>query len=162
MLLTYHRSNVSKLPDENAFRDKVSELKLPPGEYIIPHADTPKEMGSEEYLERIKSGPVGMITVLPNEPWPMGKSLTQWFLYSILIGIFAAYIAVQSLQPGADYMQVMQLVGATAFGGYALALIQNSIWKFTAWSTTVKFLFDGLVYALLTGGIFGWLWPDTI
>ena len=25
--------------------------------------------------------------------------------------------------------------------------------------TTIKNTFDGLVYGLLTGGVFGWLWP---
>ena len=28
------------------------------------------------------------------------------------------------------------------------------------WSTTAKHTIDGLVYSLLTGGIFGWLWPS--
>lgn len=160
MVLTYHRSDVTKLPDEKAFREKISALDIPPGEYIIPHANSPKDMGSEEYLKNIETGPVGFFTILPNSPWPMGKSLLQWFIYSILVGFFAAYIASQSLQPGANYMQVMQLVGASAFGGYGLALIQNSIWKFTPWSTTAKFFFDALVYALITGGFFGWLWPQ--
>ena len=27
------------------------------------------------------------------------------------------------------------------------------------WSTTLKSMFDGLVYAALTAGTFGWLWP---
>ena len=42
---------------------------------------------------------------------------------------------------------------------YALALWQNSIWYRRAWSTTIKSTFDGLVYALVTAGTFGWLWP---
>jgi hypothetical protein len=27
------------------------------------------------------------------------------------------------------------------------------------WGATFKAMIDGLVYALLTGGTFGWLWP---
>jgi len=27
------------------------------------------------------------------------------------------------------------------------------------WGTTLKSVFDGLVYALFTAGAFGWLWP---
>jgi hypothetical protein len=38
-------------------------------------------------------------------------------------------------------------------------MIQMSIWYWRAWSLTAKVVFDGLIYAMLTGGTFGWLWP---
>ena len=41
-----------------------------------------------------------------------------------------------------------------------LALWQDSIWYKKKWSTTVKNTIDGLIYGLLTGGTFGWLWPN--
>ncbi len=47
----------------------------------------------------------------------------------------------------------------TAFIGYALAHAQRSIWFSQNWGTTARNIFDGLVYGLLTGGVFGWLWP---
>jgi hypothetical protein len=50
-------------------------------------------------------------------------------------------------------------VGATAFIGHAAALWQMSIWYHRAWTTTIKSTVDGLIYALLTAGVFGWLWP---
>jgi len=34
-----------------------------------------------------------------------------------------------------------------------------SIWYRRAWSMTIKATVDGLIYALLTAGTFGWLWP---
>ena len=39
------------------------------------------------------------------------------------------------------------------------SLFQMSIWYRRAWSTTIKTTVGGLVYALLTAGMFGWLWP---
>jgi len=33
------------------------------------------------------------------------------------------------------------------------------VWKLKPWSMTFKHVFDGLVYGLLTAGVFGWLWP---
>jgi hypothetical protein len=51
------------------------------------------------------------------------------------------------------------MAGAAAFGGYVLALWQMSIWYQRAWSTTIKTSIDGFIYALLTAGTFGWLWP---
>jgi hypothetical protein len=37
--------------------------------------------------------------------------------------------------------------------------MQNSIWYRRGWGFTLRGMFDGLVYALLTAGAFGWLWP---
>ena len=59
-----------------------------------------------------------------------------------------------------NYLSVFRFAGTTAFLCYAVALWQNSIWDKRAWSTTAKSTFDGLVYALVTAGVFGWLWPS--
>jgi hypothetical protein len=37
--------------------------------------------------------------------------------------------------------------------------LTSSIWYKKSWSGTLKNVFDGLVYGLVTGGVFGWLWP---
>jgi hypothetical protein len=34
-----------------------------------------------------------------------------------------------------------------------------SIWLQRSWCTTAKATLDGLLYAALTAGTFGWLWP---
>ena len=54
---------------------------------------------------------------------------------------------------------MFRFAGCSAFQGYSLALPQDSIWFWRKWSTTLKNMIDGLVYALLTAGAFGWLWP---
>jgi hypothetical protein len=46
-----------------------------------------------------------------------------------------------------------------AFASYVLALWQGVIWYGRSATTAGKATFDGLVFALLTGGTFGWLWP---
>jgi hypothetical protein len=43
--------------------------------------------------------------------------------------------------------------------GYSFALWQLAIWYRRAWGTTIRSTVDGLLYALLTAGTFGWLWP---
>jgi hypothetical protein len=40
------------------------------------------------------------------------------------------------------------------------SIIHNSIWRGQSWGTTWKHVADGLVYALVTAGTFGWLWPS--
>ena len=76
-----------------------------------------------------------------------------------MVGFFAAYVAGHALPAGAYYLRVFQIVGVTTFVGYALALWQQSIWYGRSWGTTLRTSIDGLVYALLTAGVFGWLWP---
>ncbi len=158
MLIGYHANNFNKLPDEEGFRAGVGPLNIPPGEYMFPFCSGPKDMESEQLKNKLNQGPVGMITIMPNGPFAMGKNLLAWFIYSLIVGIFAAYIGIHSLTVDADYLSVMRMIGAAAFGGYALALIQNSVWYSRSWLVTFKFVFDGLVYALITGGVFGWLW----
>ncbi len=160
MVLTYHRSDYAGLPAEDQVMDALRPFNLPPGEYVMPHAADPKAMGTPEFAEKVAKGPVAFMTVLPNAMPKMGGQLAQWFLYCLVVGIFAAYISGRALGPDAHYLSVFRFAGATAFVGYSLALLQHSIWYKRAWSTTLKSVFDGLIYALVTAGTFGWLWPS--
>lgn len=159
MVLPYHRTDFKKVPAEDEVMEALRKVGIPPGDYVIPHAVSPEALKAPEYIEKTKKGPVAFFTIMESGPPSMGKSLVLWFLYCIAVGFFAAYIAGRALAPGVDYLAVFRFVGCTAFVGYALALWQNSIWYKRAWSTTLKQTFDGLVYALLTAGTFGWLWP---
>ena len=161
MLLTWHRSDSRPLPDEDGVAAALRPFEIPPGDYAIPHAVDSKTMGSPEFLEKMKSGPIAFLQVLPiqNQSQTMGKSLALWFGYSLVVGAVAGYVAGLTLGPGADYRIVFRVVAAVAFAGYSLAILQNSIWWHRSWSYTLKTMFDGLIYALLTGGAFGWLWP---
>jgi hypothetical protein len=159
MALPWHRSDYPKAPNEEKLMEALRPLAPPPGDYMIPRASSMEEMRSPGFAERMKKGPVMIFTVRPNGPFSMGKNLVQWFIYCAVVGFFAAYVASRALPSGAHYLRVFQLAGATAFVAYALALWQMSIWYGRSWSTTVKATVDGLVYALLTAGTFGWLWP---
>lgn len=159
MLLPYHRTDFRKVPQENEVMAALRAFDIPPGDYAMPYAQTPAEMKAPEFIERRNAGPVAIMTVVESGPPAMGKNLAQWFVYCVVVGIFAAYMTGRALGPGADYLGVFRFAGTMAFAGYALGLLQNSIWYGRAWSTTLKSVFDGLIYALLTAGTFGWLWP---
>jgi hypothetical protein len=77
----------------------------------------------------------------------------------VVVGVFAAYVAGRALPPGSHYLHVFRFAGVAAFLAYSVALWQMSIWYQRAWSITIKSTIDGLIYALLTAGTFGWLWP---
>jgi hypothetical protein len=73
--------------------------------------------------------------------------------------VFVAYLTGRTLAPGTAYLSVFRIAGTVAFLGYVGAEAVNSIWRGQPLTTTLKNYFDGLVYALLTAGVFGWLWP---
>jgi hypothetical protein len=159
MLLPYHRSDYKKLPNEEEVMADLRRAQLSPGDYVFPHAASPAEMGSEAYRERRSAGPVGFLTVTKSGPLSMGPQLGAWFLFTLLVSLVAAYLAGRTLAPGTDYLSVFRVIGTVAFAGYVLALWQYAIWFGRSWVSTLKFSFDGLIYSLLTAGIFGWLWP---
>ncbi len=159
MALPWHKSDYPKIPNEDKVMDALRPLAIPPGDYMVPRPSQRAEMRSPEFLEKMKKGPVMVLTVLPNGPMAMGRNLVLWFVYSAVVSFFAAYVAGRALPPGAPYLHVFRFVGTTAFIGYTMALWQMSIWYRRAWSTTIKATVDGLIYGLLTAGTFGWLWP---
>jgi hypothetical protein len=77
-----------------------------------------------------------------------------------VVSVTAAYLAGRTLSGGEEYLTVFRVSGTAAFLGYALGNIPSSIWRGQLWGTTLKHVLDGLVYALLTAGVFGWLWPQ--
>lgn len=159
MASPWHKSDYPRVPDEDGLRAAVGPLSIPPGDYMVPRPAGRAEMRSPEFAEKIEKGPNLIITVLPNGPWSMSRNLILWFIYLGAVGKFSAYIAAQQLPVGAVYSRVFKIVAVTAFVGYTVALWQMSIWYRRAWSTTIKATIDGLIYALLTAGTFGWLWP---
>ncbi len=159
MVIPLHKGDYKQLPGEAEVLEAMRAQRVPPGDYMFPWAGSMKALGAPEMVAKFNQGPVGSVTVIPSGPPAMGKSLVQWFLYAVVISIFAGYIAAFSLESGAHYMRVFRLTGTVAILGYALSSVPNSIWKGVSWWTTLKFLFDGVVYGLVTAGTFGWLWP---
>lgn len=159
MVLPYHRTDFGALPAEDDVMDALRRFKIPPGDYLIPCAGTPDRMRSPDFQEKMKRGPVAVMTMMESGPPQMGTSLIWWFVYTLVVGLFAGYVASRALQAGAAYMDVFRFTGTVAFVGYTLALWQNTIWFKRSPRATAKSTFDGLVYALVTAGVFGWLWP---
>src|SRR2546421_4172230 len=162
MLLAYHKSDYRKLPDEDCVTDALRSAGVKRGPaYFFPYFSF-KEMKSAPVIEKMKRGPVGLLTVLPSGPPAMGKNLVQWFVYCIVISVFAAYLASRTLTPGAGSLEVFRVIGTVAFLGYGAAHAQESIWFGRSWVVTFKHIFDSVIYAVLTAGTFGLLWPVAV
>jgi hypothetical protein len=158
MLLKYHQSDYSQLPDEDKILAALRPANLKRGLYVFPFC-THKDMKSPALIEKYKQGPVGFLTIVPNGPPALPKFLIQWFVYCLVIGFFVAYLTGRTLPRGTDYLAVFRVAGTAAFLAYGLGQLSNGIWKGQRWSATIKEVIDGLIYGLLTAGTFGWLWP---
>src|SRR5260370_35746895 len=138
MALPWHKGDYPKMPNEDKVIAALRPLAIPPGDYMVHRCANQQDMKSPEFMEKLKQGPVMIVTVLPNGPFSMGRNLSLWFFYSVVIAVFAAYIAGRALPHGTNYLQVFRFVGATAFIGYAMALWQMSIWYYRSWGVTIK------------------------
>lgn len=159
MLLGYHAGDMKKLPSEDRVAQAFREADVSPGDYAIPYAGSREEWSSPEITEKMNRGPVAVITVRPSGPFAMGPVFVQWFLFCILVSVFAAYLTGRAAGPGAEYLDVFRFAGTTAFVGHGLALWGDAIWFGRRWSTVMRYNLDALIYGLLTAGVFGWLWP---
>jgi len=158
MFLPLHRGDYEKLPNEDAVLDNFRSLNIPSGQYLAPYANSPAQMQRPEYLEKRKRGPTFFLTLVTKEPG-MGKSLAQWFVYLVVISLFVALVAGHAYATGKPYLSVFKFVAVAAFMAYGLGHAHQSIWMRQNWRTTAVYFIDGLIYALLTAGVFGWLWP---
>jgi hypothetical protein len=160
MALKYHRSDYRQLPHEADVLEALRKAGITAGNaYHFPYCAEMKDMKTPEMTDKYKKGPIGLLTVMPSGLPNMGKFLGLWFVYTLLVGFFVAYLTGRVLVQGATYLAVFRVAGAAAFMAYSLSQFADSIWKGQTWSVTVKAMADGLVFALVTAGTFGWLWP---
>lgn len=156
MVLPHHKSDFGKVDNENAARDALRSLR--PGQYNIPHIADPSKLTDED-RQKFANGPVGFLTVLEKGVPNMGLHLVQQIVVNLVIAVLVAYVASATLPAGTDYLKVFQVAGVTAWLAYGFATLQDSVWFGRPWSASLKVIFDALIYAVLTAGIFGWLWP---
>jgi len=155
MFMPWHKTDWSKTADEEAVRAALKSTQ--PGMYTLPNCPDPKQFKDADMQKKFIDGPQAFITVVPSGLPTMGPKLAMMFGYNVLVAIICAYLLSRTVAAGADYLLVFRVTGTVAFIAYGVAYIQESIWFGRSWSVTAKTFLDALIYAVLTGGIFGWL-----
>lgn len=159
MVMPHHRNDFARARDEDALTDAVRDCVDGPGMYMFPWAPDGGQTG-EGYREKLAAGPVGILRVRdPAGVLDMKPAMAKSVLYHLAVAVLAAYLASITLEQGAPYMSVFKVTGVAAFMAYGFVGVQESIWFGLPGRVAFKHALDGLVYALLAGGIFGWLWP---
>jgi hypothetical protein len=159
MVLPIHRNDYRQLPDEEKVADALRTSGATPGRaYHFPFA-THKNMNSPEMVEKFKRGPVGFVILRPSGAPGLAAYLVQWFLFCVLVSFVTAYLTGRTRPAGSEYLEVFRVAGCVSFMAYGVGQLMDPIWKGQTWGVTIKHVIDGLVFALLTAGTFGWLWP---
>src|SRR5687767_9359545 len=91
-LAAWHKGDLDRVPDQDRLMDALRPFNLRPGNYMLPQGEGMSSMKDPVFIDKMKRGPVAFMTVLPNRAPSMGAELTQWFLFTIVVSIFAAYI----------------------------------------------------------------------
>ncbi|MBX3173995.1 MAG: hypothetical protein KF709_06250 [Gemmatimonadaceae bacterium] len=157
-VMPHHRKEYTKLPNEDAVLDAIRAGSPGIGQFAFPYVDDMKEANSPENKAKRERGPYGFLT-LATPAEGMGGMMIQSFVFNAVVATFTAYVASHALQPGADYLAVFRLVGTIGFMAYGLGTVPDSIWFGRPWKAYALHATDALVYGLLMGGVFGWLWP---
>jgi hypothetical protein len=151
----WHHRDYGKLATSDAV---VAALKdAASGQYMVPSVNW-GTLTDEQKMD-VQKGPGGFLMIRNPMDFSLGASLTIFFLYNVVVMIFVAYLSTLALGRGATYPQVFRVAGTAGILGYAFHTVSDSIWYGRTWSSTVKFIIDAVIYGLLIGGTFGWLWP---
>lgn len=154
-VLKYHNRDYNSTADEEAVRAALKGSA--PGYYIVPFCLDPEEVKNPDVRRKFEEGPLAYITVAKNGLPNMGSRMILMFAFFLVVGVLSAYFVSRTLPPGADYLSVFRVAGTVAFIANSFALVPENIWFDRPWSMTAKNFIDALVYAALTGGVFGWL-----
>ena len=155
VVLPHHKTDFAALPDEGELSGLADAA---PGRYDFPHMTGMKDLQDESNIAKLNAGPVGIITIMPKGMINMSRNLGLSFIYNLVVGFLVAYITAATLSADATYLEVFRVAGFSAWLAYSWALVPEAIWFGRSWSNVLKYMADGLFYAGLTAGVFGWLW----
>lgn len=158
ILKFWHAPDYHGFSNEDEVGTAIRKGSAGPGMYMLPYC-TPEAMKKPGAQEKFKIGPVGMLALREPGAMKMGASLGQWFVFCLLVASFCALLSVHVLPVAAPFEHVFHLIGLAALMGFAFSPLPNAIWWGHPWSVTIKHAIDGVIYAVITGVTFAWLWP---
>ena len=151
----WHHKDYGKIATSDRVVDALKDT--PSGQYMIPSVDWNKL--SKEEQAKVQAGPGGLLLMRNPMQFNMGAALASFFIYNLVVMIFIAYIGSLALPSGSTYPHVFRVLASAGFVAYCFQTVSDSIWYGRPWAVTIRYIIDGVIYGLLIGGTFGWLWP---
>jgi hypothetical protein len=163
MAMPHHKSDHSKLPDEQGFINALRAMNIPPGNYGIPHCGHNADKNNPLMKECWEKGPMGSLTLWKTPP-NMGANMLWTFITYLALSAVLAYVGWTALGPaiaGGDgsFMRIFRVMGAMGIAAYAFSHVPGSLWGGHYPRAIVMCVIDGVVYGLITGAIFAAMWP---
>ncbi len=154
MVLQLHKRDWVKLAHEDRFIEAARGCDVSPGSYMFPACGSPEEMKSEEFKQKMKDGPHGLMTVFGS--FSMGRNLSLTFVYFLVASFCLAYLTTLAIPPGADFMKVFRFVATAGFMTFFAAIVPHAIWFKCR---IVGHLIESIAFAAIIGAIFAAMWP---
>jgi len=158
MALPHHKQDFIALPDEDGFMDAVRKSGIKPGNYIFPDFRKREAMKSPKVEKALNEGPVGHLSVWQT-PLTMGDKMFATFIVYLVVSTLIAYLTRVALPGAAPFAKVFQVAATAGILAYSFSHIPNGLWFGSYKRTIVANIVDGIVYGLITGALFAWLWP---
>lgn len=82
----------------------------------------------------------------------------------LIVNVFIAYVLTLAFEGGEpkEYISVFRVVGTIGVMAHCFGSISNELWFHKPARAMAADFFDGVVYALLTAGLFGWLGANAL
>ena len=154
-----HHCDWKDLPEEEVTVEQLQKSGVGPGMYVFPGRRKKLTTEDEELRQqRRNSGPWGTINIRTRHP-SLGRHLLQMMTFSLVTSLFVGYLGTLALNPGAEFLQVFQVTGTAGILAYAFGGIPNAIWFGSNLRGALMDVVDGLCFGVITGAVFGILWP---
>jgi hypothetical protein len=159
MLSPHHKKDFKSVPDETAFAAAIRSLGIAPGSYGFPRCDHAK-MKDPEFKKKWEEGPVGTLNVWGKVS--MGKNMLATFLVYLIVSGLIGYLGWAVFQHDGAALsrsRVFQVLGTAGILAYSFSFLPGGIWFGQSGRAMAMGVLDGIVFGLITGGIFAGLWP---
>lgn len=182
MAIGHHKKDRDAIPGgrEQEFMDTLTRMGIGPGNYGFPDFCQHDALPRKERMEKMKAlydrRPMGVLRVWGE--MNMGVNMAVTFMFYLFTSAVIGYLGWAALPHGSptatlpgvgtvtatalggvSFGKVFQVCGTAGILAYCFASVPNDIWFQLKRRAMVMNWIDGIVFGLLTGAIFAWLWP---
>ncbi|MBS0186489.1 MAG: hypothetical protein JSS51_00370 [Planctomycetes bacterium] len=163
MMIGHHRKDRDAIPGggEQAFMDTVTRMNIKPGNYGFPdfcqHDNLPRQERMAARKALYDRRPMGTLRVWGE--MNMGVNMLVTFLFYLVTSAMIGYLTWAAFGRGASAGKIVQVAGTAGILAYCFASFPHDIWFQKKRRAMMMDWLDGIVFGLITGAIFAWLWP---
>jgi hypothetical protein len=184
MAIGHHKKDRDALPGgekgEQEMMDTVTRMGIKPGNYGFPDFCQHDKLPRKERMEALKvlydKHPQGLLRVWA--PVNMGVNMALTFLFYLVTSAVIGYLAWAALGASVGglksvagevvangaaedhaFWRVFQVTGTAGILAYCFASFPGDLWFQKKKRAMVMDWGDGVVFGVITGLIFAWLWP---